>query len=159
MIKIKAKLNYKHKKAFENTTIKLERMMEEDAKQVTRETAEEIVKYITENWSPRPSREGQFPAKRDGYLNDGITVERQGRNRGRFAGKYGASHFIRFDTSDSGRGQYALAVNDGNKITMAAERPYIEPTMKKFASVYEDKFIQRVRVHTRGGDKVRVPRG
>jgi hypothetical protein len=159
MIKIKAKLNYEHKKAFENTTIKLERMMENDAIQVTRETAEEIVKYITENWSPRPSREGQFPAKRDGYLNDGITVEKQGRNRGRFAGKYGTSHFIRFDTSDSGRGQYALAVNDGNRITNAAERPYIEPTMKKFASVYEDKLIERIRLQTIGGKKVPRPRG
>ena len=156
---IKAKLNYKHTKAFNNTTIKLERMMEKDAIEVTRETADEIVEYITSNWSSRPSREGNPPAKRDGHLNDGIKVEKQGRNRGRFGGTYATSHFIRFDTRKSGRGQYALAVNDGNRITNAAERPYIEPAMKKFASVYEDKFIKRIRLQTVGGEKIPFPRG
>lgn len=159
MIKIKATLNYKHTKAFNNTTIKLERMMENDAIEVTRETAEEIVEYIKANWSSRPSREGNPPAYRDGNLDKGIEVEKQGRNRGQFGGKYATSHFIKFDTRSSGRGQYALAVNDGNRITDATERPYIEPAMKKFASVYEDKFIKRIRLQTVGGDKIPFPRG
>lgn len=155
---IKAKLNYKHTQAFKNTTIKLERMMEDDTKKVTRETAEEIVEYITDNWSSRPSKEGRPPAKRDGTLDEGITVERQGRNKGRFAGKYATSHFIRFDTSKSGRGQYALAVNDGNRITDAAERPYVEPAMDKFASVYTDKLKDRIRMQTIGDKKVPMKR-
>lgn len=143
---ITAKLNYKHTQKFINTTIRLEKQMMDDASATTLETAEEITRYIKDNWSSPPSSSGQPPAKRKGTLDEGITVEKQGRIKGRFAGKDATAHYIRFDTSKSGRGQYALAVNDGNRITYADERPYVEPALKVFTPIYIAKLKKRIRL-------------
>lgn len=144
---ITAKLNYKHTKKFIDTTIRLEKEMQGETENITYDTAVEMVKYIRNNWSTSPSFSGNPPAVQKGVLDRGITVSKQGRIKGRFAGTDATAHFIKFDTSASGRGQYALAVNDGNRtagIKGADERPFVEPAIKVFTPIYIAKLKRRL---------------
>ncbi len=146
---IKGSLRYTKK--FDRITARLEEQVLAGTGRGTRKTAEEIRKYIRSRWSSHPSRAGNPPAKQAGTLDEGIKVENQGRDLlGRFRGKNAKVHFIIFDTSDAGRGQYALAVEDGNR-DIHAPRPFLEPAMEKFTDEYADILKGELRKEFRGG--------
>lgn len=128
----------RYNKKFDRITARLETDVHKGAKAGTRRAAEEIRSYIKAKWSEDPSSAGNPPAVQSGVLDKGITVEKQGRDaKGRFGGKDDAVHFIVFDTSANNRGQYALAVEDGNR-GIHKPRPFLEPAMEKFTDEYKD---------------------
>ena len=129
----------RYDKEFKSITAKVEADLLNHCIEQSRVTAEEIVSYIRRNWQHSiPSEPYEPPAMRSGVLDEGITVEKQGRISGRFGGTFESVTFIRFDTSDNNRGQYALAVEDGNRITQAKPRPFLEPAMEKYTDDYKD---------------------
>ena len=136
----------RYKKNFDRITMRIEKDLQSNCKKATKDTAEAIMEYIKDNWSPAPSGKNEPPAVRDGTLDRGISVEEQGRSRGgRFEAKGADSalHFVVFDTGAAGRGQYALAVNDGNSISNAAPRPFLEPAVKAKEATYIENLKHR----------------
>lgn len=98
------------------------------------ETMAQMVKAdIQSSWSgSSPSAIGSPPAVVTGVLNDGILVEKTGRNsKGQFA-KDGAVRFIQFDTSASGDGQYASALEDEGYL----DRPFIAPALERASDAF-----------------------
>lgn len=137
---ITGKLRYK--KNFDRITARIEDTLATNTQSASRDTAHEIVKTIRSSWSASPSAPNQPPAVQSGVLDDGISVEKQGRDLlGKFQGKTAIVTFIVFDTSANNRGQYALAVEDGNRITGAEPRPFLEPAI----DAHVDTYIQEIK--------------
>ena len=121
----------KYKKESYRAIVRLEQQLQDNATQACLETAHEFVSYVRRNWSSAPSVAGDRPAVQEGTLDDGISVDSKGRDElGKYRGANSSVYFVHFDTSDAGRGQYAIAVDEGNRIFNAKPRPYIDESIE-----------------------------
>lgn len=125
---ITGELKYKEKSY--RAIIRMEQRLKRNNDKACIETADDLVKHFRSNWSSAPSSAGDRPAVRDGVLDDGISVNPTGRDElGKFRGADSSVYFVTLDTSDAGRGQYAIAVDEGNSIFNAKPRPYIDESI------------------------------
>lgn len=120
----------KYKKESYRAIIRLEQRLKKNNDKACIETADDLVKHFRSNWSSAPSTAGDRPAYQEGVLDDGISVDSRGRDElGKFRGANSSVYFVILDTSDAGRGQYAIAVDEGNRIFNAEPRPYIDESI------------------------------
>lgn len=115
------------------TMVRIEDLLKGSMDDAVEEMANIIKEDVQSSWSgASPSAVGSPPAVVTGVLDDGVRVERTGRNaQGQFA-KNGSVRFIQFDTSASGDGQYAGILEDPD----ALNRPFIEPAMERASALF-----------------------